>query len=62
MSRHYQENELEFNYDSSDDMKFPEMRGIVIRFYGGTIEEAITKARKQFNLSDQWKVISVDMV
>lgn len=61
MSRHYQESEIEFRRSPANDSEYPEARGIVVYQYGGTIEECIAKARKEFNLSeDDWEVESTE--
>lgn len=56
MSRHYQESEIEFRRDS-DENEYPTARGIIVHQYGGEMEECVKKARKEFNLGVEWKVI-----
>jgi hypothetical protein len=60
MSKHYQESEIEFRKTSDDNSDYPETRGLVVYQYGGTIEECIAKARKEFNLDDEWEVVSTE--
>ena len=59
MSKYYQESEIEFrrNEPNSD---YPVARGIVVYQYGGTIEECVAKARKEFKLGEEWKVIRAE--
>lgn len=60
MSKHYQESSIEFRKSPGEESDYPEARGIVIYQYGGSIEECIAAARKEFNLSDEWEVIKTD--
>ena len=61
--KHYQESEIEFRLKIGvDDSDFPTVRGIIIHQYGGTLEECIEKARKQFGLdNDKWELIRSSM-
>ena len=60
MSKHYQESEIEFRRDEPESQipKYPVARGLIIHQYGGDVEECIKKARKEFILGTEWKVIS----
>lgn len=60
MSKHYQESEIEFKRDPSDDRPDPEARGIVVYQYGGSLEECIAAARKEFDLDDEWEVVNAE--
>lgn len=60
MSKHYQESEIEFKKKPSSNNECPDTRGVVVYQYGGTIEECIDKARKEFKLGDEWEVINAE--
>ena len=60
MGRNVQEDMVEFRKETSSNEPYPEIRGIVVYTYGGTIEESIEKARKQLNLGYEWKVIKTE--
>lgn len=57
--KHYQDHELEFKRKDGLDEKsdYPDIRGIILYVYGGDLEECVEKARKQYNLGDNWKLI-----
>lgn len=57
--KHYQESEVEFRRESDGDSypSYPVARGIVIYQYGGDLEECVEKARKEFKLGSEWKLI-----
>jgi hypothetical protein len=61
MSKHYQESEIEFRR-SDNDSDYPVARGLVVYQYGGTIEECIANARKEFNLDEEWEVVKIESV
>lgn len=56
--KQYQESELEFRREEPDDCDYPIIRWIVIYSYGGTLEECVANARKQFNLDNEWELVS----
>lgn len=50
---------LEFRRDPQPiGPAYPELRGLVVYLYGGTIEECVERARKELNLEPAWKLIS----
>ena len=59
MSKHYQESEIEFRREekSGSMPNYPVARGLIIHQYGGDLEECIEKARKEFSLGREWKVV-----
>lgn len=62
MSKHYQESEIEFRKVHEDTSDYPEARGVIVHQYGGSIEDCIKEARKQFNLpEDRWEVVSAEV-
>ncbi len=58
MSRHRQESELEFERIEDTVVDYPIIRSIVVRQYGGTMEECVISSRKELGLdSEDWRVI-----
>lgn len=60
MSGHYQESRLEFERKEPEDSDYPVARGLVVFQYGGTLEECIEKARAEFSLGEEWKVVEYE--
>lgn len=60
MGKHYQESEIEFRRTPTDTSDYPETRGIIVLQYGGTLEECIEKARKEFKLGDEWEAVTAE--
>ncbi len=60
MSKHWQESRIEFRRMEDVKSSYPIARGVVVHQYGGSIEECIEKARKEFNLGPEWKVIKAE--
>lgn len=62
MSKHYQESEIEFRREEPEGRmpRYPVARGIIVHQYGGDLEECIEKAREEFHLGKEWKVVKFD--
>lgn len=60
MTKRYRESEIEFRRHE-DNTDYPESRGLVVYQYGGSLEDCITKARKEFNLGDDWIAMSAEL-
>jgi len=60
----YEESEIEFRIKNMEDAKgtpfLPQARTVIVRCYGGTAEECIATARKQFTLGDGWEVVGFE--
>ncbi len=54
-----QETMLEFRRDE-EETDYPVARGVIIFQYGGSLEECVKKARAEFNLGSEWKVIKFE--
>ena len=64
MGKHYQESEIEFRREDGASSpavpQYPVARGLIVHQYGGDIEECIKKARQEFKLGQEWKVVRSD--
>ena len=61
--KHWQEVEIEFKRKIDVEVhciKYPDLRGIIVRLYGGTVEESIKRAREQLRLEDDWQVVRAE--
>lgn len=59
---HYQESKLMFRRSPAipNDHNV-QTRGLVVYQYGGTMEECVQAARKEFHLGSSWKVVKWDV-
>lgn len=58
--RHYQDSLIEFRKKDLENTEYPDLRGIEVYQYGGTIEECIAQARKRLDLDETWEVVRTE--
>ena len=59
MLKDAQESMIEFRWEE-DNFEYPTVRGLIVFLYGGTLEQCIEKARKEFNLGEEWRIVKFE--